>query len=1066
MNDHASSLAERLFDAALQIPQDDERAAFLDQVCRDDSALRDQLDALLSAHFTAEGFLAELKGGDRSLEPAAARPRPEAPSALIGRYKLLEKIGEGGFGEVWMAEQREPVKRRVALKIVKLGMDSRQVVARFEAERQALAMMDHANIARIFDAGSTDTGRPYFVMELVRGMTITDYCDQNRLPTADRLQLFMLVCHAVQHAHQKGIIHRDLKPSNVLVTMHDGVPVPKVIDFGIAKAMQQELTDKTLFTQFAQFIGTPAYISPEQAEPSGLDIDTRSDIYSLGILLYELLVGQTPFDAKEMVKGGIDALRRIIREKEPTTPSNLLKTLPFVDRTTTAERRRTDGVKLIHQLRGDLDWIVMKCLEKDRARRYDTASALATDIQRHLANEPIVARPPGALYRMRKLIRRNRLAFTATTLVVLAIVGGIGAVMWVQHRANQDYRKRLYVSEIGRAENAWQSGRTTQLGSLLDDCPADLRNWEWNFLQKQVDRWDPTVIFSVPHLRDAGLSEDGRLVAVAADNMTQVREFPSGKWLRDIPTTSGPLAVSPRGEQFATFNPEARVIAVWNMRTGERVAEWDPSTSTNALGWSTDGQQLASGGYEGTISIWNAATGQLQRSLSGPGGVLSVAFSPDDKTLAVGTELSDVQLLDVASGQVHRTLPTRGVYYRRLKFSPDGRRLAASNASFGAIHRDNRVWNLEDGGSLDLNNGEASSFSFSPDSRQLFLATTSGLIQQWDLDRRAEIERFSAHVGQAESVQLLPDGRVFSAGHDGMVKIWQARPSHVVQLAGYKDALRTLAFSPDSRLLVSAGITSDVYVWDARAGQLSGIYSKHGTQASAVAFSSNGLVATADDFGIVHVWNPTTRETVWSQSLTPSIHVYWLAFSPDGRSLYVASRAETITVLDASSGERLKTIDGFENILDGLAVSPDGQLLAICNKVKLSVWLADGSRPLWQAPANPDRCAAFSPDGKWIATGDQDGAVSLWEVAAGGTVRRQLLGHRESVSGVSFHPDGSRLVSCSFDGQVKVWDWKADVELLTLPLPGGGAWHVLFSPDGKTIAAAGSDGIVTLWKTE
>src|SRR5678815_1310492 len=282
-------------------------------------------------------------------------------------------------------------------------------------------MMDHANIAKIFDAGVTDTGRPYFVMELVRGIKITEYCDQNQLPTQERLRLFILVCQAIQHAHQKGIIHRDIKPSNVLVTLHDGVPVPTVIDFGIAKATQQELTDKTVFTQFQQFMGTPAYISPEQAEMSGLDIDTRSDIYSLGVLLYELLVGQTPFDAKEIMQGGLDALRKIIREKEPLSPSTRLNTLQGDARTTAGKHRQADVDSLVHQLQGDLDWIVMKCLEKGRTRRYETASGLAADIQRHLANEPVAARPPSAAYKLQKAWKRNKVVYAAGIAVFLAL---------------------------------------------------------------------------------------------------------------------------------------------------------------------------------------------------------------------------------------------------------------------------------------------------------------------------------------------------------------------------------------------------------------------------------------------------------------------------------------------------------------------------------------------------------------------------------------------------------------------------------------------------------------------
>ncbi len=358
-------------------------------------------------------------------------PVTEQPGDRIGHYKLLQQLGEGGCGIVYMAEQEEPVRRRVALKVIKLGMDTKSVIARFEAERQALALMDHPNIAKVLDAGATNTGRPFFVMELVRGIRITDYCDQNKLSTEERLKLFAQVCHAIQHAHQKGIIHRDIKPSNIMVTLHDGVPVPKVIDFGIAKATQGRLTDQTLFTAFEQFIGTPAYMSPEQAEMSGLDVDTRSDIYALGVLLYELLTGQTPFDTKELLASGLDKLRRAIREKEPERPSTRLRTMLNADLTTTARQRHTDPPKLIHLLRGDLDWIVMKTLEKDRTRRYETANGLAMDIGRHLNNEPVVARPPSNLYRFQKLVRRNQAMFVAASAVVLALIIGFGVSLYL-----------------------------------------------------------------------------------------------------------------------------------------------------------------------------------------------------------------------------------------------------------------------------------------------------------------------------------------------------------------------------------------------------------------------------------------------------------------------------------------------------------------------------------------------------------------------------------------------------------------------------------------------------------
>jgi len=452
-----------IFNGALELAPA-ERAAYLEQACAGNIPLRERVEALLNASEQAGSFLESPPTG-LSLTRTVRIPITEKPGDKIGRYKLLQQIGEGGCGVVYMAEQEEPVRRRVALKVIKLGMDTKEVIARFEAERQALAMMDHPNIAKVLDAGATDAGRPYFVMELVRGIKITEFCDENKMPTEERLKLFMQVCQAIQHAHQKGIIHRDIKPSNILVTINDGVPVPKVIDFGIAKATQGRLTDSTLFTAFEQFIGTPAYMSPEQAMMTSLDIDTRTDVYSLGVLLYELLTGKTPFEADELLQSGFDAMRQMIREKEPQRPSARLSTMAGDALTTTASQRQTHPPKLLHMVRGDLDWIVMKSLEKDRSRRYETANGLAADILRHLKNEAIVAHPPSGLYRLQKAVQRNKTAFAAAGAIAAVLVTGVVVSTWEAIRAKRAEEEQTRLRRVAESKEK----KSEQVAQFLKD---------------------------------------------------------------------------------------------------------------------------------------------------------------------------------------------------------------------------------------------------------------------------------------------------------------------------------------------------------------------------------------------------------------------------------------------------------------------------------------------------------------------------------------------------------------------------------------------------------------------
>jgi len=435
-----------------------ERAAYLDRACAGDQKLRHRVEGLLLTHDQAGGFL-ERPPVEAAIGNMLGAFSGEKPGDRIGRYKLVQQIGEGGYGVVFVAEQEEPIHRRVALKVVKPGMDTKSVMARFEAERQALALMDHPNISHVFDAGATESGRPYFVMELVDGVKITDYCDRHSLPINARLNLFAQVCDAVQHAHQKGIIHRDIKPSNVLVTAgRDGKPAPKVIDFGIAKATDgQQLTDKTIFTAHEMLIGTPAYMSPEQAALASAEMDTRTDIYSLGVLLYELLTGTTPFDTRELLKAGLDEVRRVIRDEEPVRPSMRLTTMTDADLVSVSKHHGAEPPKLIREMRGELDWIVMKALEKDRSRRYQTADSFAEDIQHYLENKMVSARPPSRVYQFQKLVSRHKLGFAAFGIVMATLVAGLSSTIWSlakekKARSEADVQRRKALTGLARSQ--------------------------------------------------------------------------------------------------------------------------------------------------------------------------------------------------------------------------------------------------------------------------------------------------------------------------------------------------------------------------------------------------------------------------------------------------------------------------------------------------------------------------------------------------------------------------------------------------------------------------------------
>jgi serine/threonine protein kinase len=538
---------QSIFRRALEIECAADRAAYLDQACGPDAGLRAEVEGLLATLARAGEFMRRPAAAVAAGVTAGYEPLSESLGTRVGPYKLLQQIGEGGMGVVYMAEQEQPVRRKVALKIIKPGMDSKQVVARFEAERQALAMMDHTNIARVFDAGTTDSGRPYFVMELVYGVPITEYCDASQLTPRERLALFVPICQAIQHAHQKGIIHRDIKPSNILVTMYDDKPVPKVIDFGVAKAVEYRLTEKTLFTQYGALVGTFEYMSPEQAEMSAFGVDTRSDIYALGVLLYELMTGTTPLERQRVREAAFSEVVRLIKEEEPPKPSVRLSTSGAL--AGVAAARKTEPAKLSRLVRGELDWVVMRCLEKDRSRRYDTASSLARDVERYLKDEPVEARPPSATYRLRKLLQRNRPTVLSTAVVAIALCLGTVASFWQGLRASAE-RERARLAETTRVAD--QKRHDDEMAALvqrqaLDEAIAAAMSGELDKARKAIHGAELKGVSSGQVHWLQGLVHYQR-----GDFELAVEEFEQATKL--MPESVAPVAMIVRCHAFAGFH--------------------------------------------------------------------------------------------------------------------------------------------------------------------------------------------------------------------------------------------------------------------------------------------------------------------------------------------------------------------------------------------------------------------------------------------------------------------------------------------------------------------------------
>ena len=1081
----SASPEQALFAEALRCATTEARAAYLDSTCGEDTRLRRRVEALVRAAENAGDFLEHpptgLSGEAESSLPASELN--ENPGDRIGRYKLLEKIGEGGCGAVYMAEQQEPVRRRVALKLIKLGMDTRSVVARFEAERQALALMDHPNIAKVLDGGATQTGRPYFVMELVRGVPITKFCDEMKLSTEARLQLFLDVCQAIQHAHQKGIIHRDLKPSNILVTVNDGSPVPKVIDFGIAKAIGQRLTDKTLFTQFHSFIGTPAYTSPEQAEMSSVDIDTRSDIYSLGVLLYELLTGGTPFDSSELQRSGLDEMRRIIRDDQPPRPSNRLTNLAAADVRRLASRSEirhpqaeTDGGSLrrleqekkhlIDRVRGDLDWIVMKCLEKDRSRRYGAASGLAADILRHLRNEPVTARPPNTLYLLQKLAQRNRGVLCVAAAVLLALVAGVfilatsnARIRDERNQKDRALREREVALEAARASE--QQARDQLFISLQSQAQARRSSGQMGQrLESLAALTEAARIRPVPELRDN---------AIAAMAMPDVERGPI--WENQDAEIRGIVYDSTYRRAAQMRNDGTIVIhTIPENRELHRLAS-SPATGSSRAGayisFSPDSRLMARLDEHGKLSVWRWESGEpvLRRA---PEGCSALTFSPDGRQVAVG-QANEIICFDLNTGEESRRWQTPDRVYR-LDFNPDSRRVAVGYDALSVIS----IYDAQDGTHLtDLPMGDSHQpiFAWHPAGELLASGGSDSRIQIWNVDTRQRIAVLEGRRQQVDYLSFHPDGELLaSTSWDGVLRIWRPSPGRLlmqVPFAGW------MGFGKEGRW---AGVISP----SKDHAQLWGIIPSAEYHTFINSFRAEDTVLREGDIspdGTLLALAGSDGVRLWDVALGREIA--WLRMGDTTAALFRADGRELLTC-GPFDGLRRWALDGDSRPEVPLRVGPprtialpfapmrmakahEGQTLAVVGESAGQCVLLDLATERVGGPEMSHSNAGFlalSANAERLATsGWHSPTVKLWETQSGRLITELETG---LITRVFFTPDNRELIVAR-KKEFSFYDASSLKATRQMPrdiglYPG----YVAFSADGKLMAMEMAPGLIDL----